>query len=186
MEVRSKTTALNNSDESLIQQAKDGDMEAFHKLYERFLPIVYRRVRYLVPADELEDVIQEIFIAAFRSLPSYRGDGHFGAWLRILTKRGIAAFYRKRSLRQNPPLEPLFENSGPNEEDGPQQLEERIQIRLALRELPEKYREIILQRFVEDLEFHEIAEVEGHSLEAVRSLYRRALHALTEIYKKKT
>jgi RNA polymerase sigma factor (sigma-70 family) len=57
-------------------------------------------------------------------------------------------------------------------------LEDHIRLQLALQELPQKHREIILLRFAEGLQFNEIAEVMGQSLEAVKSLFRRAITGL--------
>jgi len=57
-------------------------------------------------------------------------------------------------------------------------LEERIFIQNALKKLPENYREIILLRFAEDMQFNEIAELTNQNLEAAKSLFRRAIAAL--------
>ena len=46
------------SDEELIRLAKRGSLEAFTSLYERYLPVVYNRVRYVVPEQDVEDVCQ--------------------------------------------------------------------------------------------------------------------------------
>ena len=57
-------------------------------------------------------------------------------------------------------------------------MEERIFLQRALRDLPENYREIILLRFAEDLQFNEIADFTNHNLESTKSLFRRAIAAL--------
>jgi RNA polymerase sigma-70 factor, ECF subfamily len=57
-------------------------------------------------------------------------------------------------------------------------LEERVFIQGALSKLPDNYREIILLRFAEDLQFNEIAELMDQNLEATKSLFRRAISAL--------
>jgi len=57
-------------------------------------------------------------------------------------------------------------------------MEERIYIQRALQQLPENYREIILLRFAEDLQFNEIADLTNQNLEATKSLFRRAIAAL--------
>jgi RNA polymerase sigma-70 factor (ECF subfamily) len=59
-------------------------------------------------------------------------------------------------------------------------MEERMSIQSALQKLPENYREIILLRFAEDLQFNEIAELTDQNLEATKSLFRRAIAALRE------
>jgi RNA polymerase sigma-70 factor (ECF subfamily) len=181
MENISKQTLLDLSDEALIQQINEGKREAFTVLYHRHLPSVFRRVRYVVPENDVEDVTQEIFIAVSKSLASFRGDAKFGTWLRTLTNYSVAQFYRKRTRKQDPLLAPLSEASGRMEGNTPRVLEERIFMQNALQKLPENYREVILLRFAEDLQFNEIAELTNQNLEATKSLYRRAISALRNL-----
>lgn len=166
------------TDELLIQQFKDGNRDAFDILYYRHLPNVYKRVRYVVPENDVEDVTQEIFIAALRSLSSFRGDSKFGTWLRTLTNHKVAEFYRKRTRKQEPLLAPLSDANAHTVGGTSKSLEEGVFVRRALQNLPENYREIILLRFAEDLQFNEIAELTNQNLEAVKSLFRRAVGAL--------
>jgi RNA polymerase sigma-70 factor (ECF subfamily) len=167
------------SDEELIRQFKDGRRDAFDALYLRYLPAVYKRVRYVVPEDDIEDVTQEIFIAALKSLSSFRGDAQFGTWLRTLTNHKVAEFYRKRNRKQEPRLAALSEAAAGRTEGGtPKTMEDRILIQRALQKMPENYREVILLRFAEDLQFNEIAQLLNQNLEATKSLFRRAISAL--------
>ena len=166
------------SDELLIQHFKDGRKDAFDQLYYRHLPKVYKRVRYVVPENDVEDVTQEIFIAALHSLTSFRGDAKFGTWLRTLTNHKVAEFYRKRTRKQEPPLSPLSDASAHTVGSTSKAMEERIYLQRALQNLPDNYKEIILLRFAEDLQFNEIAEMSNQNLEATKSLFRRAIAAL--------
>lgn len=166
------------SDEVLIQQFKDGRKEAFDALYHRHLRGVYKRVRYVVPESDIEDVIQEIFIAALKSLPSFRGDSQFGTWLRTLTNHKVAEFYRKRNRKQEPQVASLTEDYARTDGNPPRMMEERVLIQRALQKLPENYREVILLRFAEELQFNEIAAAMNQNLEATKSLFRRAISAL--------
>jgi RNA polymerase sigma-70 factor, ECF subfamily len=159
-------------DSELVEAARQGKPEALTLLYERYLPMVYNRVRYTVPAEDVEDVTQEVFIAAIRSLKGFRGEAKFSTWLRTLTVRQIAEYYRKR----HSPGVLLDENlHAPHDLSA---TEDAILLRQAFRKLPNKYQEIILIRFAEGLPFQEIARLQGCSLEAVKSLFRRAIAAL--------
>ncbi len=166
------------SDELLIQQFKDGSQSAFDQLYYRHLPKVFKRVRYVVPENDVEDVTQEIFIAALNSLSSFRGDAKFSTWLRTLTNYKVAEFYRRRTRKQEPLLSPLSDASAHTTGSSSKTMEERIYLQRALQDLPENYREIIMLRFAEDLQFNEIAELISQNLEATKSLFRRAIAAL--------
>ncbi len=166
------------SDELLIQKFKDGNSEAFNTLYQRHLPSVYNRVRYVVPEEEVEDITQEVFIAAAKSLPSFRGESQFSTWLRTLTNYKVAEYYRKRNRKREASQVPLDEAILHGEDHSARVMEERILLRKALNQISESYREVILLRFAEGLQFNEIAELSGQNLEATKSLFRRAMTAL--------
>lgn len=168
------------SDEILIQQFKDGNKNAFDELYQRYLSGIYKRVRFVVPENDVEDVTQEIFIAAFKSLSSFRGEAQFGTWLRTLTNNKVAEYYRRRNRKQEAPQVPLNDALGRTEGNTVKIMEERITLRNALRQIPDQYQEVILLRFAEGLQFNEIAEVTGQHLEATKSLFRRAISALRD------
>jgi RNA polymerase sigma-70 factor (ECF subfamily) len=166
------------SEEALIQQFKEGCPDAFDVLYRRYLPNVYNRVRYVVPAEDVEDVTQEVFLAVLKSIPSFRGDAQFCTWLRTITNHKVAEFYRKRNRKQDVQQAPLSEAAGCMEGHSSDVLEERIIMRRALKQLPAPYQEVLLLRFAEDLQFNQIADETGRSLEATKSLFRRAVVAL--------
>lgn len=166
------------SDELLIQQFKDGNSSAFNELYQRHITSVYKRVRFVIPEADVQDVTQEIFIAAFKSLGSFRGEAQFGTWLRTLTNHKVAEYYRKRNRKGEAPQVPLFDAIAHTEGNTSKIMEERIALRKALNQIPDQYREVILLRFAEGLQFNEIAEVTGQNLEAAKSLFRRAMSAL--------
>jgi RNA polymerase sigma-70 factor (ECF subfamily) len=160
------------SDTELVQSAQHGKLEAFTMLYERYLPMVCNRVRYTVPPEDVEDVTQEVFISAIRSIKSFRGEAKFGTWLRTLTIRQIAEYYRRRKR----PTAPLDENLHAPHDHGA--TDEAILLRQAFKKLPEQYREILLLRFAEDMPFNEIARLQKRNVESVKSLFRRAVAAL--------
>lgn len=171
------------SDETLIRLAQEGRLDAFNQLYERHLPTVYRRVRYVVPAQDIEDVTQEVFITVMRSLKSFKGNAQFTTWLRTLTNRRIVDYYRSRKPAERQQTMQLSESAfgllpDTSPAANPAHADDRIELRRALSALPEQYQEVILLRFAEELQFNEIAAVQGRSLEATKSLFRRAIAEL--------
>lgn len=165
--------------------AQQGDLEAFTTLYRRHLASVYNHVRYRVPEADVEDVTQEIFISAVRSLKSFKGNAKFSTWLRTLTKRRVADYYRRKKetdiyledLREN--QEEIFGvgSGNPGISSG---TDDKIMLRRAIGKLPDHYQEIIIMRFAEGLQFGEIAETHGKTLDATKSMYRRAIAALRD------
>ena len=167
------------SDEHLIQQFVQGDLQAFDSLYHRHIRSVYNRVRYTVSETDVEDVTQEVFIAALRSLPSFRGEAQFSTWLRTLTNYKVAEYYRRRSRKkENMQVDLSHAERHSVHNNNTSSMEDRITMRRALNKIPEQYREVILLRFAEGLQFNEMAELLKQNPEATKSLFRRAMSAL--------
>lgn len=169
-------------DEELIRLINLGDREAFSHLYSRHLSPVFKRVAYLIPEKDVEDVTQEIFIAMIRSLKTFRGDSKFSTWLRVITNRQISNYYRKNQKHlQTSDLDRddhwVQHRSEPKTARRESQ-DRSIFVQQCLLEVPEHYREVVLLRFVDGLKFQEIADLQGRSLDAVKSTYRRAIQAM--------
>jgi RNA polymerase sigma-70 factor (ECF subfamily) len=96
----------------------------------------------------------------------------------------VADYYRKRNPSSEATLATDISETNPGDISGLQipshthQSDNQIILREAMRALPDHYQEIILMRFAEDLKFQEIAETQGISLDAAKSLFRRAIAAL--------
>ncbi len=169
------------TDLQLVTRAQQGDREAFLTLYNRYLNKVYNRVRSRVPTTDVEDVTQEIFIAVVRSIGSFRQEAKFNTWLYTIVNRQIADYYRRsRRGGQDEPVmsldemnfnEPSYEHTG---------IDDEAALKRALNSVPEHYREVVMLRFADGLSFAEIALQLDKSLEAVKSLYRRAVQAIRD------
>ena len=168
------------SDEHLIRQFVQGDLQAFDSLYQRHIRSVYNRVRYTVPEADVEDVTQEVFIAALRSLPTFRGEAQFSTWLRTLTNHKVAEYYRRQSRKKETMQVDLEHAERRGDHSNASTLEDCIVLRKALNKIPEQYREVILLRFAEGMQFNEIAEFLKQNPEATKSLFRRAMAALRD------
>lgn len=161
------------SDEELVRRTQGGDPAAFEILCDRHLPRVYNRLRTLLPLEDVEDVAQEVFIGAMRSIDRFKGQAKFRTWLNAIVRHKVADFYRQRN--RQPETVPL-EGKG----DLQVQMEgweRRAAVRIVMRRLPSHYQEILLLRFAEGLPFKEIADTLEISLDAAKSRYRRAVAA---------
>jgi RNA polymerase sigma factor (sigma-70 family) len=172
-----KTMAGQPADETLIDQVQSGEWEAFDVLYQRYLPRVYNRLRALVPPEYVEDLTQEVFLAVIRSLDRFERDSAFSTWLYAITSHKVSDYYRRRGKRED--MEHLFHNQEAHlvSRDPWPRAEDITLVRQMLLRLPERYREVLLLRFAEGLPFKEVARVLDLSLEATKSLYRRAIAA---------
>ena len=172
---------LNN--EELAHLAKTGRHDAFSLLYERLLPAVYARVRFKVPEVDVEDVTQDIFISILKSLHSFRGQSKFSTWIRTITNRKIVDYHRSQSAAEveQPDYENLLQDNGHNNHgEFSKQRDDLASVQQALIRLPQNYQDVLLMRFVDDMPFNEIARHNGQSLEATKSLFRRAIAALSD------
>ena len=174
-----------HNDTSLVSLIQKGDKEAFNMLYSRHFPAVYKRVRYTIPDNDVDDITQEIFIAVMRSISSFRGRAKFSTWLRTLINRQVADYYRKRQHKAEEVNLYDFKLASERDDVGSKQHDERITMRRALKKLPTEYQEIILLRFAEGLRFKEIATELNKHPEAVKSLFRRAIIALKTVLEEK-
>jgi RNA polymerase sigma-70 factor (ECF subfamily) len=172
------------SDEELARQAQMGVQEAFVMLYERYFPSVYARARYKIPTADVEDVTQEVFIAVLKSLGSYKRESKFSTWIWTITNYKIADYYRSREKKPIEQSESEYEESvlhhfiKPSSDED--QRDDLAILQQALRRLPQNYQDIILMRFIDNPPFNEIARLNGQSLEATKSLFRRSMTALTK------
>lgn len=174
------TSLPNVSDEYLIQQFVRGDLEAFDALYNRHIKVVHNRVRYVIPETDVEDVIQEVFLAVLSSLPRFRGEAQFSTWLRTLVSNKVAEYYRKRSRKKETMQVDLIYAERSSDHINTRFLEDRIALYSVLKQLPNHYREVIILRFAEGMQFNEIAKHIKKKPEATKSLFRRALSAFRE------
>jgi RNA polymerase sigma-70 factor (ECF subfamily) len=163
----------------------DGDRDAFRVLVDRELAGVVRAAaRVLDDLAEAEDVAQEAFVIAYRSLASWRADGPFGAWLaRIVIRLAVRRAARRRVVpwaqpgliidADEPQLAVRHAASDP--EHAAVRGEQALLIRRAVAALDEPYREVVALRFFADRTLDEIAVLTGRPLGTVKTHLRRGL-----------
>jgi RNA polymerase sigma-70 factor (ECF subfamily) len=171
------------SDASLVAAARDGQVRALEQLLERHERKVLRVLGLLgVPAQDREDVAQEVFIRVFRHLKGFRVGQEFGAWLYRVTVNAAHDYRsrRRRLARGEAPLEEPEQRIDPDARaDAPaEQGELRQALERALETLTERERTIFVLREIEGLGSREVARALGITSITVRrhlSLARRRL-----------
>ena len=179
----------------VVERARRGDRRAFEELVASHLPHVWRVVwRVLRHREDTEDVVQEVFLAAHKSLETYRGEARFSTWLhriavnRALNYRDLAA---ERMRRASTPLETTGDEPDAQPSVFPaavssaasplKELEmKELGRRLAecMKRIPATWRAVIALRDGESLSYQEIATATGVALGTVRSRLARARLAL--------
>ena len=165
---------------TLVQQAVLGDKAAFGALYDRHVTRVYRHIYYMVGnAAEAEDLTAQAFLQAWEAIGRYQMRGApFVSWLlRIAHNLGVSYLRSRKESTQLP--ETLVDHGSEGNPERATQLRlEGERVRDAIMTLREEQRKVIILRFVEDLEYREVAEILGKSVAAVRVIQHRALNAL--------
>jgi RNA polymerase sigma-70 factor (ECF subfamily) len=171
-------------DHALIDAVRAGDRDAFGRLVERETAAVYRTcLRILGRPHDAEDVTQESFVAAFRAIGGYRGEGSPRAWLLRIAQR--QSYRRLEQRRPTAELESVGEARLADSSTDPTRVvtatESRNEIREAVAALPEPYREVVTLRFFGELSLFEVAEITGRPLGTVKTHLRRGLERLRPI-----
>src|SRR6476646_5653813 len=96
-------------DDDLVARVAAGDDTALRELFGRHAPWLAARLRAVLPAADVEDVLQETFVAAWRGAAGYRRDGA-GGWLWGIARRQAALWLRRRG-RPDLLLSSLLESS---------------------------------------------------------------------------
>ena len=165
----------------LISRARGGDREAFGELVEQYRDNVYRLAyRMCGNAYDADEAAQEAFVAAWRALPNFRGDAKFSTWLYRLTTNAAIDVMRREKRHQTVGDGEMIEVA--DDADSPQETVERTEqqeaVQEALATLSEEYREVLLLRYMEELDYAEIAEVLQLPSGTVKSRINRAKAAL--------
>ncbi len=172
-----------------LERAKNGDPDAFSKLYALHKRRVYTLcLRMLGNVSEAEDMTQEAFLHLYRKLGSFRGESAFSTWLHRLTVNLVLMHLRKKGLQ----LVSLEETINPSEEDAPKRdfgsrdprlsgSVDRVALERAVGTLPPGYRLVFVLHDVEGYEHNEIAEMLECSTGNSKSQLHKARLKLREI-----
>ena len=167
-------------DRTLVERSVRRDQEAFGALYDRHVVRVYRHIYYMCGnAAEAEDLTAQTFLQAWKAIERYQIRGApFVSWLlRIAHNLGVSYLRSRKESAELP--ETLVDHSRfGNPEEVLERTVETERVREAIMRLRDEQRQVIILRFVEDLEYREVAEIVGKSVAAVRVIQHRALKAL--------
>ena len=155
----------------LVGQICAGEQEAFDELYKIFAPMIHGIVLARVPYSEADDIVQEVFIAAYKNLHTLRDPNAVGAWLAMIARNRAAEFYRSFKPTEEISEDLKSRNSAQTEAN---------EILAAIRALPESYSETLILRLVEGMTGNEIAAQTGLTPESVRVNLHRGMKILRE------
>lgn len=158
----------------LIKKAKNGNGQAGEQFIKKYYPSIYQYCFLHIHDRELaEDMTQETFTRFFESLQTYTDYGKTRNYLYRIAGNIIKNYYKKK---KEIPMETLPEMPGSDMKDA----EARLNIELALEQLPDELREITILFFFQELKQKEIAELLNINLSLVKYRVSRAKKLLSE------
>ena len=165
------------SDQELIELINKGDPEAFETLYYRYRDWIYNLAwRFTSNRQDALDVLQETFIYLLGKFPGFNLKASMTTLLYPVVKHLSLNIGRKNRLLHSDE-DSLSEIAAPTSMESS---EYRSELAAVLNVLPQKQREVLLMRFVDDMSLQEIAEALNIALGTVKSKLHRALETLRQ------
>ncbi len=167
-------------DASDVESAVNGDTQAFERLYRRHAPRVNSLARWLLSRDDVDDVLQDVFIRVWEKLDTFRGQSAFSTWLHRLAtnvilrqrerygkdeKRGLGSGLKVADMPATPATPGL-----------------RIDIEAAVDRLPDRARQVFVLHDMEGYKHEEIAQLMTISVGTSRSQLHHARMAMRSFF----
>ncbi len=184
------------NEKELIKKAQAGDFEAFTRLVEIHKKKIYNlALRLTGNAEDAQDVFQDTLFKAIDNIDRFRGKASFGTWLYTIALNQARALHARSRQMELKPLEaylPGYARSAESDHSSfhlfdwkdPEKVLEAEEIRRiiddAIRELPFKYREAFVLRYIEELPIKEVAQLTNQSEAAAKSRVLRARLAMRD------
>lgn len=177
------SSADREEERQLVMRAVERDATAFAELYDRHVIRIYRHVYYLVnDPTTAEDLTAQTFLKAWEAIDRYKERGApIVAWLLRISHNLTVSFLR--SKRDHSELDEGFmdHKSRNSPEEALEQSADEKSMREAVLKLREEQRQVIMLRFVEEMDYREVADIIGKSVPAVRVIQHRALGNLRKL-----
>ncbi len=97
------------NDAEVVRRVLNGDVNAFEYLVQRYQHLVLATVKKHVPFDHVEDIVQDVYLRAYRSLPGFKKSDRFAHWLSVVAVRACYDFWRERYRSRELPMSSLTE-----------------------------------------------------------------------------
>lgn len=177
--------AENYSDKELLEKYQADPSIGFQLIVKKYQERVYWQIRRMTKNhQDTEDVMQNVFIKAWKGLETFRADSALYTWLYRIAFNETTTFLTKEGKQKTVDYDPpLFENSVSVEGKEYSGAEIEGLLKKALDELPEKQRMVFELKYFEDLKFSELAEITGTSVGGLKASYHLAVKKIEEYFK---
>jgi RNA polymerase sigma-70 factor (ECF subfamily) len=175
-----------SDDVSLIARVVAGDQDALRALYADYRPRLRRYLWHQLDGDAaaVDDALQEIFLAVWRSAPNYRGEAKVATWIYQIAHHHV--LHARRARARHPEWTLVPDDAEPGDDDAPlavsrspeDEVLERIALQEALACLAPKHREALDLAFVHGFTLDEVGQILGVPVGTVKSRISYARRAL--------
>lgn len=173
--------------EKIVYEILRGEKGAATRFYREYAPKLRRFLIAKLPSEaDAEDLLQEVFLSVFDSLPTYRGESALLSWMYSIARHEVADFYRRRYVRE------LVERTGPLFEElletaeTPEKVWDKSKVRArfvaAYKSLHQSHQDVLSYRYELSMSVKEIAKKMKMSFKATESLLFRARSAFSIAY----
>ena len=169
--------------DELVERCKLGDSASYQTLYRQYAKAMYNTsLRIVNNTADAEDVLQEAFLDAFRSLNDFHYHSTFGAWLKRIVINKSINILRKRKMQlvelDQTNAHAIMDEEKPDEQEMQYKVE---QVKKAILKLADGYRTVLSLYLLEGYDQEEISEILGITHNTVRTQYIRAKQKLLQI-----
>ncbi len=178
------------TDHELVLAIQSGDQSAFAALYDRYFAALYRFCYWQTnKSADAEDIVHDVMISMWRSLPSFRFAASFRNYLYAIAKRQIAAWLRQKYQLPSIQYEEFMQEIGDDDSwlDADENKEKkRRTLAQMLQKLPTREQKILTLRYLRGMSQAEVAAKLNLSIANVKVLCHRSLKKLTQMWQKNT
>lgn len=175
------------TDEELVKKSLQ-NADCFYYLMTRYEKKLLHYILRLSNINEptAEDILQEVFMKAYRNLRDFDSRLKFSSWIYRIAHNETISFFRKRKARpetvniENEDLVHFLKSSFDVHKEYKQQ-EINAKVQEVIKQLPEKYREVLIMRFIDDLDYQEISDILKKPMGTVSTLINRAKTQFREL-----
>jgi RNA polymerase sigma-70 factor (ECF subfamily) len=153
---------VKTADDDLVERCRAGDVEAFAALYREQAPRIFALTRRMGgSAEDGEDLLQEIFLQAYRKLDSFKGDSSIGTWLYRLALNHCLDYVRGRRAKMDKVTDTLDDDSAFEPVARRDMPIARLDLERAIERLPEGCRDAFVLHDVEGFDHKEVGRLLG-------------------------
>jgi len=176
-------------DNELVRIVREADPQRYSEIIDRYQGKLFAYLYRLIgDREEAEDLLQDVFIKAYRNLFSYDTDRKFSSWIYRIAHNEAVNHIKRKSLKRFISLENVTStkdklDASSSEEDAQTSwIRKEIgkEVDTAINRLPFKYKQVLVLRYYSDKSYEEISEILGKPINTVGTLIKRAKNKLSD------